>query len=68
MPYKYNVFTKKLDFYKIGVPISYRIKTGELVTINDYEQLNMCEQYIIEGTGTLTINGTGILCISGGNE
>ena len=68
MPYRYNVFTKNLDYYKVGVPISYRIKTGEIVTIDDYEQLHICEQYIIEGTGTLNINGTGILCISGGNE
>ncbi len=68
MPYKYNALNKKLDYYKIDVPISYRVETGKYITIDDYEQLSLCEQYIIEESGTLTINGTGLLCVSGGNE
>ena len=67
MSYKYNALTKKLDYYKIDVPISYRVETGKYITIDDYEQLHICEQYIIEEAGTLNINGTGLLCIDGGN-
>ncbi len=44
---------------------SYRIATGETVTIDDYEQISICEQFIVEGTGTLNIDAAGFLCIDG---
>jgi len=53
---------------KNGEIISYRIATGESVAIEDYEYLRVfdeCGQYIVEGTGVLTINGNGVIYIEG---
>jgi hypothetical protein len=44
----------------------YIIVTGETVTINTDEQLNITEKYIIEGIGFLEVNGDGLLNISDG--
>ena len=43
--------------------IDYRIETGKSVTIEAYQYLDikLVEEYIIEGTGTLTINDNGFL-------
>ena len=48
--------------------ISYKIKDGETVQINDYEYLNIefTGEYIIEGTGSLKLNGNSFLSVSGG--
>jgi len=43
--------------------VTYRIATGETVILADYEQLFIADEYIIEGTGTLTINDSGLLAI-----
>jgi len=44
----------------------YIIATGETVTIDTDEQLNVTEEYLIEGTGSLEVNGNGSLNISDG--
>ena len=56
---------RRLAYYdEIGnAIISSKIATGESVTIDDYEQIPVVENYIIEGSGCLTINDTGILII-----
>ena len=47
----------------VSVNNSYKIATGESVTISDYEQIIVVESYIIEGTGYITIDGAGILAV-----
>jgi len=46
-----------------GAVVSYKIATGESVAIESYEQFLLTDTYIIEGTGTLTINGSGLIAI-----
>lgn len=41
----------------------YRIIEGEAVIIEDYEQLFLADELIIEGSGSLEINGNGLLAI-----
>ena len=48
-------------------PISYRVATGEALTIADYEQLLIYSRYLIEGTGKLTIDGAGEIVVIGGH-
>ena len=48
-----------------GGPCSYRIATGESVTIDAYEQFLLYGQYVIEGSGELTIDSTGQLAVIG---
>jgi len=43
--------------------VDYRIATGEAITIGDYKQLLLAHEYIIEGTGILTINGNGLIAV-----
>jgi len=46
-------------------PVSYLIADGESVTIDAYEQLLIYGQYVIEGSGELTIDSTGELIVIG---
>lgn len=57
--------TKKYVDDNAGIP-SYRIATGEALTIEDYEQLIIHDAYLIEGSGGLTVNGAGELVVIGG--
>ena len=61
-----NYFDGLYNKARMGV-ISYKIKDGETVQIDKYEYLNIefTEEYIIEGSGILTINGNGFLMVSG---
>lgn len=57
---------KRLAFYsELGI-VSYWIPTGESVLIEAYEQLLVYVRYVIEGTGKLTITGTGELVVISG--
>ena len=42
---------------------SYKIPTGSAVVIEAFKQLFIADEYIIEGTGVLTINGSGLLAV-----
>lgn len=57
---------ERFAFYDELAISSYRIATGKTVTIADYEQILVADEYIIEGTGTLEIDGTGSLNIIDG--
>ena len=69
MKYVFNPFSGQFDLVESGSHvqgvIDYRVETGGGVTIDEYQYLDikLVEQYIIEGTGTLTINGNGFLSV-----
>lgn len=46
----------------VGI-INYRIATGVSITIGDYKQIITAEEYIIEGTGVININDSGLLAV-----
>lgn len=43
--------------------IVFRIIEGEAVIIEDFEQLFIADEFIIEGSGSLEINGNGLLAV-----
>lgn len=54
---------KRLAYYdELDINV-YRIATGESITIGAYEQFFMADEYIIEGTGVLTVNSSGIMAV-----
>jgi len=69
MKYVFNPFSGQFDLVEsvshVQGVIDYRVETGGGVTIDEYQYLDikLVEQYIIEGTGTLTINGNGFLSV-----
>jgi len=58
---------RRLAYYdEIGNAITnYSIETGKSITINSnqYLDIRLVDQYIIEGTGTLAINDNGFLSV-----
>jgi len=59
---------KKLDNLSASGVIPYKIENGETVQVNDYEYLSIefTGEYIIEGTGSLELNGNSFISVSGG--
>jgi len=51
-----------------SVVVSYKIEDGETVQVNNYEYLSIdfTGEYIIEGSGSLELNGNSFLSVSGG--
>lgn len=42
---------------------SYKIPSGSAVVVEAFKQLFVADEYIIEGTGVLTINSSGLLAV-----
>ena len=55
-------------YNKTSGVISYKIKDGETVQVNDYEYLSIefTGEYIIEGSGMLKLNGNSFISVTGG--
>jgi hypothetical protein len=59
---------KKLNNLSASGVVPYKIEDGETVQVNDYEYLSVefTGEYIIEGTGSLELNGNSFLSVVGG--
>lgn len=58
---KLNPITGRLDL--VEDLTSYKILSGSAVVIGALKQLFIVDEYIIEGTGVLTVNSSGLLAV-----
>ena len=65
MRYVFNPFTGQLDIVEGSLFRRHTLESDDDLTIGEDEQKLIHDTFFINGTGSLTVNGSGELCVIG---